>query len=159
MDTLTLTEKTYLLELAAIAEYKEQIKILIKLGLDINMKDEFGYTILMRTVNPVIIKALIELGADPNIQDQNGNTALHHAKSSFQIITLLKYGADPCIANNEGWKPFFDQDFHEKSILKICMEAGADMFSINEDGKGLLHFVETPDVRRWLIEEVGLEEE
>ena len=51
-------------------------------GADVNLKNEFGVSILMKAANyrqKDVLKKLIEKGTDVNAQDKNGETALIHA--------------------------------------------------------------------------------
>ena len=66
---------------------------LIKLGVDPNTSDSFGWTPLMAAAisgEIKMVKHLLQLGADPTIEDADGSTAMMHAKKSgFKDIAKL----------------------------------------------------------------------
>lgn len=77
------------------------LKTLIGQGVDINARDNEGYTLLMDAAfygQTKIVKYLIQLGADVNtIELRGGDTALTHAARTFNwklVETLLSAGAD-----------------------------------------------------------------
>ena len=80
----------------------ENVKMLIKIGSDINAQNDWGLTPLMLisdyTIDgdsEIIVKILLDAGADPNIHDKEGNTALMYAsrndeyESSREIVKML----------------------------------------------------------------------
>ncbi len=77
----------------------ELLKNLIQKGFDIDIKNKYGNTALMRaSYNKLlgILKLLLENNANPNIQNNFGNNALYWAEHyrNPEIIKLLKkYGA------------------------------------------------------------------
>ncbi len=88
---------------------KEEVKELLKSGVDPNIQDRNGGTALIyaaRTRGYIdIVKILLENGADPNIQDNDGVTALMLASVERYpkiIKLLLENGADPNIQDDEG---------------------------------------------------------
>ena len=55
------------------------LKILLKIGIDVNTRDKYGETALMRAAHCKdldIVKVLIENKADVNTNNNNGTTAL-----------------------------------------------------------------------------------
>lgn len=58
------------------AESPTLIKLLITAGANVNARDNYGYTVLMRTNNHKIAKILIKAGADVNGKNTYGVTAL-----------------------------------------------------------------------------------
>ncbi len=114
-----------LLFLAAIDNNLFALKYLVeKYKLDINQKDNFGYTILYMITNKKeeyletfansrhsttsvlkMMELLIQLGADVNIQDNDGNTPLFLAVFKLnpdKVKLLCENGADSSIKNNAG---------------------------------------------------------
>ncbi len=72
----------------------DRVQTLLDMGVDVNAKDEFGWTALMTAVfqrHKEIAKVLIKNGADVNIKNKYGNTALTLAtiKGDTEIVALL----------------------------------------------------------------------
>ena len=74
---------------------------LVKAGADLNVRDPFDNTPLMRASsveNIPLIKTFLKLGADPNIPNKAGDTPLDYASVSRQpglVELFLEHGADP----------------------------------------------------------------
>ena len=99
------------LHLAAIRGEAEEIKQLVKAGLDVNSANENGETALMLSIRFGQLEStetLLDLGADVNVRDSRGNTALHYAaeaKLEYVIELLLSRGGDMAVKNLEGVSP------------------------------------------------------
>lgn len=136
----------------------EIIKLLIKLGCDINEKNDEGMTPLMYLLTFYIegcaetIKFLHSEGADLEITNNDGNTALFYAiKLSTNIRlsniqTLLLLGANVNHINNS------NLDILQFSILKTLSNLDLELFEllvkngmnikrINENGDTILHLM------------------
>ncbi|XP_062394958.1 B-cell lymphoma 3 protein [Sardina pilchardus] len=94
------------LHLAVQSGNKEQVKLLLKNGADINAVDnKSGRSPLMHAVEAnsmEMVNLLIECGCDVNAQSYSGNTALHSAcgRGYIEAVrTLLKNGADSSLKN------------------------------------------------------------
>lgn len=116
------------------SDFSECVKLLVQNGVDINAKDENGYTPLHivtkeRDVDCVsgggktlskrfchnaefMVNCLLENGADPNIRYNKGNTPLHfalcygiNAKTLSIVEKLLQYGAKSDISNGAWLTP------------------------------------------------------
>lgn len=76
---------------AATAGYPAVVDIIIKSGADLNAKDKYGNTPLMRSNSADITAQLLRAGADPNITDSPGSTVMHEAARSQKsaIVRLL----------------------------------------------------------------------
>ena len=87
---------------------KEKLKKLIKLGVDLNIRDPIGYTTLMVAVRKgdvEIAQDLINANAGINVKNERGETALMLAayNGHTEIAKkLIEDGADVNIKNNEG---------------------------------------------------------
>lgn len=105
------------------------VKVLLKYGVDVNTKDEHGYTPLHTVIQgwyslygnyvegelEEFVKLLIENGADVNATDQEGYTPLHWVAmtdvfnlwgSARKIVPILiENGADVNAKNNDGQTP------------------------------------------------------
>jgi ankyrin repeat protein len=83
---------------------------LVELGADVNVKNKYGDTALIATIDRTsidkdIVKLLIDNGANVNDTDRDGFTALMHAakKGDKDIVQLLlENGADTNIESNNG---------------------------------------------------------
>ena len=99
------------LHLAAIRGEAEEIKQLVKAGLDVNSANENGETALMLSIRFGQLEStetLLDLGADVNVRDSRGNTALHYAaeaKLEYVIELLRSRGGDMAVKNLEGVSP------------------------------------------------------
>jgi ankyrin repeat protein len=102
------------LSFAAEWGYTNCIKVLIKHGAQINLKDENGYTALHNSVceNHIdCVRLLLELGADVNSQidnsyDYGGYSPLHFTPVYNKINMtklLLEYGADKTLCTKLGF--------------------------------------------------------
>jgi ankyrin repeat protein len=91
------------------------VQLLLEKRADINTRDKYGATPLMRTVIcgwtklEETSKFLLEKGADVTIQTNHGSTALHIAASVAYddkivrlLLQLLDYGADKAVRDNNG---------------------------------------------------------
>ena len=107
----------------------DKIKDMIKSGVDVNMKDEHGYTALMLAYRTQTAQLLIESGANVNACDNNGQTALMWASAQGnvdRVKLLIKSGADV----NAMDKRFGDTALMCAStvdITKLLIEFGADV--------------------------------
>ncbi|SMG16101.1 ankyrin repeat domain-containing protein [Dethiosulfovibrio salsuginis] len=80
-----------------------EIKRLLASGMDVDAKNEVGYTALMLAAwsnpDPAVVMLLLEYGADVNYEDEDGGTALFYSASdnSDSRVTkaLLDAGANP----------------------------------------------------------------
>lgn len=87
----------------------EGIERLLDRGIPLNVRDEFGNTILLiacQNGNKRIAKAVLRRGADINARNHKGNTPLHYCYTYGYGDTLGQYliqkGADYTIRNNAG---------------------------------------------------------
>ena len=82
------------------------VKFLVEHGADIERKNIYGETCLMRaTHSSHICQFLIDHGARVNVQDSFGDLALHHAISRNEQSTvrmLIDHGSDPYLENKLG---------------------------------------------------------
>ena len=115
---LTLLNKTYeglpFLFYIRITKFNpEFLDCLIDYGLNINVKDGYGQTLLMKSIeidNTKIFNYLMRIDCDVNLKDDSGQTALHYACYNLdinKIKILLRVGADPNIPDIYGDTPLF----------------------------------------------------
>lgn len=92
---------------AVIAQNPILIKLLVQYGADINEK-ALLILVSGNKPNISIVKLLIKLGANVNMQKERGNTALHaaiHYRNQEIADLLIKHGALENIKNNMGKTP------------------------------------------------------
>ena len=91
-STLMVTEKKHALFHAIESEHHEIIVLLIQKGLDVNMTDTYGKTILMSAIEAEVfetVKFLITQGADMYLMDDALNMAEDYAKASNSKLIQL----------------------------------------------------------------------
>jgi uncharacterized protein len=100
---------------------------------DINHKDETGYTPLIKAVmkgHVAFITFILEEGADPDAQTDEGFTALMAASESGETVILkllLDHKADPNIKNFRGATSLhIAASLGNTEIIKILIESEAD---------------------------------
>jgi ankyrin repeat protein len=75
------------------------IRILLEKGADVNSRDQYGYTSLIKALRRGrsidIVKLLLGKGANPNDVDYNDMPTMFHAKNPQTARLLIKYGARP----------------------------------------------------------------
>ena len=90
---------------------------LIRHGADIEKRNKYGETCLMKAVElKEICQLLIDKGADVKAQDENGDLALHHAIEKDRpgtVELLLDHGSDPYVKNKAG------DDAFQMASLKV----------------------------------------
>lgn len=78
---------------------------------DVNIRDEFGWTLLHYAANSrplTSVQRLLTLHADPNVVNCLGRTPLHQAAirdESEVVAELLAFGGNPNARDIEGWTP------------------------------------------------------
>lgn len=94
--------------------YEDQVRELIQVEADVNVRDREGRTPLHFVSDINIAVRLIEAGADVNARDNLGNTPLHRVVVP-EIVDLLEgYGANLNARNSEGETPLFAAVCKEK---------------------------------------------
>ncbi|XP_074545552.1 ankyrin repeat domain-containing protein 12 [Halichoeres trimaculatus] len=130
------------LHMAAIRGDAKQVKELISLGADVNVKDFAGWTPLHEACNLGyydVAKVLIAAGAEVNTQGLDDDTPLHDASSSGHkdiVKLLLRHGGNAFQANKRGERPVDVADSQElEQLLKgeLPMSEQEDSSSESED--------------------------
>ena len=108
-----------------------EIQRMIKEGININLRDKWGYTALMKASameRPATVEALLEAEAKVDLQNEWGQTALIWAALLGRTATvevLLNAGADWTIKNKQGKTAYyFAKDEEIKRLIKEKMEEG-----------------------------------
>ncbi|XP_035175604.1 ankyrin repeat domain-containing protein 12 isoform X3 [Oxyura jamaicensis] len=111
------------LHMAAIRGDVKQVKELISLGANVNVKDFAGWTPLHEACNVGyydVAKVLIAAGADVNTQGLDDDTPLHDSASSGHrniVKLLLRHGGNPFQANKHGERPVDVAETEELEML------------------------------------------
>ncbi|KAK9538780.1 hypothetical protein VZT92_003930 [Zoarces viviparus] len=130
------------LHMAAIRGDAKQVKELISLGADVNVKDFAGWTPLHEACNLGyydVAKVLIAAGAEVNTQGLDDDTPLHDASSSGHkdiVKLLLRHGGNAFQANKRGERPVDVSDSQElEQLLKgeVPLSDQDDTSSESED--------------------------
>ena len=136
----------------------EQVKEIIKSGVDLNIQNKNGVTPLMASENFEITKLLLENGADPNLQTQIGNTALmiltRLRPNYLDILNLLlENGADPNIKNSYAESALYIAvDRNKIGLVKLLLENGADPNIVNSAGSNPLFNTDNLEILKLLLE-------
>jgi len=123
------------------AETAEETKRLIAAGADVNAKDWYGRTALMKAKTAEQTKLLIDAGADVNAKDKGdyaplisvevgGRTALMEAETAEQTRLLIAAGANVNAKDDYGYTALMEAKTAEQTGLLIA--AGADVNAQNK---------------------------
>lgn len=132
------------LHMAAIRGDVKQVKELISLGANVNVKDFAGWTPLHEACNVGyydVAKILIAAGADVNTQGLDDDTPLHDSASSGHrdiVKLLLRHGGNPFQANKHGERPV---DVAETEELELLLKREVPLSDDDESYTGLFHMV------------------
>ena len=118
------------------------VKLAIKEGVDVDMKDSDGKTAMMHAIKfPFVVDVLIEANADVNETDKNGMTALMMASTLTIINKLLNAKADVNIQDINGETAimrylscFYDSGTFI-TILEKFLKYGLNLDIKNNDGE------------------------
>uniref|UniRef100_H0VAV5 Ankyrin repeat domain 55 n=2 Tax=Cavia porcellus TaxID=10141 RepID=H0VAV5_CAVPO len=127
----------------------DTVKLLLKMGANINMQDACGRTSLCLATYLGWLEGCVSLlrnGAKHNIPDKNGRLPLHAATAEpdVRLLTVLLQQSNLSEINhqdNEGmtplhWAAFHNQPQHTQMLLK----KGADPTLVDKDFKTALHW-------------------
>ncbi|KAM3841353.1 ankyrin repeat domain-containing protein 12 isoform 2-T2 [Vipera latastei] len=140
------------LHTAAIRGDVKQVKELISLGANVNVKDFAGWTPLHEACNAGyydVAKVLIAAGADVNTQGLDDDTPLHDSASSGHrkiVKLLLRHGGNPFQANKHGERPV---DVAETEELELLLKREVP---ISDDEDSCSDLDEAPSVNPSSIE-------
>jgi len=129
----------------------EVVKLIIGLGVDVNIKDEYGLTPLHYAVeagHKEIVVMLLEHNASVDIQDNAGRTPMHYAAEanywkkdrrdlSVEMIRLLKNsGFNIDAQDNNGWTPLHYAAHNRKLyLIEDLLMMGADVDVVDIRGR------------------------
>jgi len=119
------------------------VNFIEKENIDINIVDDFTYSLLMKSINTGFFdfsNYLISKGANLNYQNNKGQTILHLLALNFNSITLkkaLENRADVRIRDIYGNEPLWTAVFNDKGfgqrieMIKMLLEYGANPYNTN----------------------------
>ena len=103
----------------------ELVQVFIDSGIDINAKNEAGYTLLFFAKSPKVAELLIQAGADVNTKNKYGTTPLFYVKSKEIAELLIQAGANINVKDLEGTTPLHWNNNQE--IIELLIQHGADI--------------------------------
>ncbi len=126
---------------AAKSDNKDLIKEYIKLGGDLNIQDEKGYTPLIFAAyygHASMVDILLSAGANPCTEDKRGNTALMGAifKGNLKIAyRLIRSDCDVDQRNNSNQTALmYASLFDREELVEKLVEHGAEVEAIDNQG-------------------------
>ena len=148
---------------------EEAFQALIQSGIDINVRNKDGMTVLMLAYTEDAMNALIKAGIDVNAKDKNGMTALMHLAASstpYNADILIKAGANVNAKDNSGrtalmhvqtidaersiaWS-YEEEDY--SAFVKTLIDAGANVKLKDKSGSTALMRALPPQAIQYLIE-------
>lgn len=125
---------------------KHVVKAFIGAGIDVNGKDKYGNTALMKAAmegHKKIVKMLVNAGAQVNNKNGADYTALKFAiggKYKDIVKILLEHDADLHDQDDWGITPLMEAILRksDKEIVKMLIDAGADVNHRNKDSNTAL---------------------
>ncbi len=143
-------EGNTLIHYAVSKKHHAAIKVLVDAGVDVNAKNDDGFTALQDSLiyheNKDVFNALIETGADINVNwfGEGGNTLIHYAvwkKHHTAIKVLVDAGVDINAKNDNGFTALqHSLAYHEnKDVFNALIETGADVNVRDNDGHSILY--------------------
>ncbi|KAM9098313.1 ankyrin repeat domain-containing protein 55 [Sarcophilus harrisii] len=127
----------------------DTVKLLLKMGANINTQDSCGRTSLSLATYEGWLEGCVSLlrnGAKQNIPDKNGRLPLHAAtaESDVKLLTVLLQQSNLSEINhqdNEGMTPLHWAAFHNQpQHTQILLQKGADPTLVDKDFRTALHW-------------------
>ncbi|XP_020932403.1 ankyrin repeat domain-containing protein 55 isoform X2 [Sus scrofa] len=127
----------------------DTVKLLLKMGANINMQDTYGRTSLCLATYLGWLEGCVSLlrnGAKHNIPDKNGRLPLHAATAEpdVRLLTVLVQQSNLSEINhqdNEGMTPLHWAAFHNRpQHTQMLLKKGADPTLVDKDFKTALHW-------------------
>jgi hypothetical protein len=138
-----------LLRSAAFDGNLNEIRRLLANGVNVNCKDEEGWTPLFWAQlgnQPEAVQLVLERGANVDAKDKAGYTALHQAAVAGRdqvMEVLLRYGASVDTVSRKGFTPLMDASAYGRAmVVELLLAGGADPNAMTRDGKSALSVAE-----------------
>ena len=157
LPTLTATEVVELLTRFLATERFDVVDSLLDQGVDVNIRDEYGSTLLSALLDFAGVEYLVSKGINVNTQDNQGNTPLYQVAmlgSLEAVQSLVSHGADVNARNAEGRTPLHvaaDTNFSAK-VLAYLISQNADVNAKDEEYAIPLDVADT-EVKKRLLRE------
>ena len=125
----------------------KNINMLLDKGIDVNAKDQYGWTALHEAAqegHENIVQTLLDNGAEVNAKNKYGSTALHDAVRFGRgtiVQTLLDNGAEVNAKNKYGETALHKaaQEGHD-NIVQTILDNGAEVNAKNKYGETALYW-------------------
>lgn len=127
---------------AAVFSDTKMIKLLLKCGVSLEIRGDFGRTVLHEAVgkknNTENVKLLLDQKIDVDVKDNYGVTPLMIAAENGNneiIKILLKYGADVNKVDNDGWSALLWACYKgQNGTAKFLLNNGSDVNIVTDNG-------------------------
>ena len=133
----------------------EMVQLLLDLGLDPDVRDDWGWTPLHVAINPETAKALIDGGADIHAKAKDGNKAIHSLVGENMIESveyLLSLGVDVDTLGKNNMTALHQASiFNHKDAASLLINNGADIQAEDDNGMTCLHFARSEEMVEYLI--------
>ena len=131
------------------------VQLLLDLGLDPDVRDDWGWTPLHVAINPETAKALIDGGANIHAKAKDGNEAIHSLIGENMLDSvkyLLSLGVDVDALGKNNITPLHQAViFNHVDGAKMLLENGANIEGADNKGKTCLHFARSEAMVKFLI--------
>lgn len=127
---------------------KTTVEALIAKGVDVNAKDEYGFTPLFNTRNREVAELFISKGADVNAKNQFGESPLHKARTKDIAELLIAMGANVNARDKNGGSPLysaFKSTSMNSDVIELLIAKGADVNAKDNNGNTPLYAAIYPE--------------
>ena len=133
----------------------EMVQLLLDLGLDPDVRDDWGWTPLHVAINPETAKVLIDGGASIHAKAKDGNEAIHSLIGENMLDSvkyLLSLGVDVNTHGKNNITPLHQAViFNHVDGAKMLLENGANIKAADNNGMTCLHFGRSDAMVEYLI--------
>jgi len=133
----------------------EMVQLLLDLGLDPDVRDDWGWTPLHVAINPETAKALIDGGANIHAKAKDGNEAIHSLIGENMLDSvkyLLSLGVDVDTHGKNNITPLHQAViFNHVGGAKMLLDNGANIKAVDNKGMTCLHLARSEAMVKFLI--------